>query len=140
MTLTPLESDCLARLGVSARAIETHNQKYAAKTAGPEGKTMTTERTDHVAKAKALLTRNAQFTDPDLAEISADCAGLTHATLALVEQQRIANLIALGQFRVGAEDLPHLRHLVIRPKNEYDIDSVPDIAAALGIEEVPHAV
>ncbi len=33
MTLTPLEFEALARLGVSARALETHDQAYAVKTA-----------------------------------------------------------------------------------------------------------
>jgi hypothetical protein len=45
-----------------------------------------------------------------------------HATLALVEateklaeQQRLANIIALASFRVGASDLPAMRHLIVEP-------------------------
>ena len=56
-----------------------------------------------------------------------------HATLALAEQQRIANLIALGQFRVGPDEPPPFRHLVMRLANAYDVEPTTDIAAALGI-------
>lgn len=103
-----------------------------------------TERIDHVARARVLETNawarggvhgDALIRRPEERRDMIASAQV-HATLALVEQQRIANLTALGQFRVGVDDLPHLRHLVIRPKNEYDIEAVPDIAAALGIEEV----
>lgn len=55
------------------------------------------------------------------------------ATLAFVEQQRIANLIALGQFRVGVNDLPHLRHLAVEPANEIDLQPVAEIREALGL-------
>lgn len=56
-----------------------------------------------------------------------------HATLALAEQQRIANLIALGRFRVGPDELLPFRHLVMRLASAYDVEPTPDIAAALGI-------
>lgn len=55
------------------------------------------------------------------------------ATLALVEQQRIANLIALGQFRVGVNDLPHLRHLAVAPDGEFNLQPVAEIREALGL-------
>ena len=58
---------------------------------------------------------------------------IAKALEALVEQQRIANLIALGQFRVGPGELPPFRHLVMRPANAYDVEPTADIAAALGI-------
>ena len=44
-----------------------------------------------------------------------------HATLALAEQQRIANIIALASLRIGPNDTPALRHLAIEP---HGLDSV----------------
>lgn len=89
--------------------------------------------TDHAQEAeklleplRALTAKDAAF-DLELAQV--------HATLALVEQQRIANLIALGQFRVGVTDLPHMRDLAIRPTGPDSIGPTEEIAAALGITE-----
>ncbi|MEV4735526.1 MULTISPECIES: hypothetical protein [unclassified Microbacterium] len=56
-----------------------------------------------------------------------------HATLALVEQQRIANLITLGQFRVAPDDVAHFRHIVAQPKDDYTLQVSPQIAEALGL-------
>lgn len=53
-----------------------------------------TERIDHVAATQSLL-QHAQGADPVAARVTLDAAQV-HATLALVEQQRIANLIATG--------------------------------------------
>lgn len=53
-----------------------------------------TERIDHVAATQSLL-QHAQGADPVAARVTLDAAQV-HATLALVEQQRIANLIALA--------------------------------------------
>ena len=72
-----------------------------------------------------------------------------HALLALVEQQRIANLIALGRITDNSEWLPvaEARHVLVevRPyvyqtldgtKGEDEYEALrPDIAAALGIKE-----
>lgn len=58
-------------------------------------------------------------------------AAQVHATLALAEQQRIANLIALGQFRILPSEIPYFRHLVVRPLNDDGIDIQPDLAVAL---------
>ncbi len=55
------------------------------------------------------------------------------ATVALVEQQRIANLIALGQFRVAPSDIAHFRHVVAQPKDEFSLHVSPQIAEALGL-------
>lgn len=57
---------------------------------------MSTERIDHVAEAHTALT--AAQKNPADADVIVDpwlLAAQVHATLALVEQQRIANLIAL---------------------------------------------
>lgn len=64
-----------------------------------------TERIDHAAEAikHRDYAESPGPGDPQLATnwlISAQ----VHATLALVEQQRIANLIAIGQFSHDAED------------------------------------
>lgn len=56
-----------------------------------------------------------------------------HATRLLAEQQRIANLIALGQFRVAPGDVAHFRHLVAQPLDEYSITVSPQIKEALGL-------
>ena len=55
------------------------------------------------------------------------------AKLAFVEQQRVANLIALGQFRVGVDDLPALRYLAVEPRDEYSIQPTTEIREALGL-------
>ena len=87
------------------------------------------ERIDHAAEAREWIDAAARHPGATSTAILAQA----EATLALVEQQRIANLIALGQFRVGPNELPPFRHLVMRPVNEYDVEPTTDIAAALGI-------
>ena len=87
------------------------------------------ERIDHAAEAREWIDAAARHPGA----ISTAILAQAEATLALVEQQRIANLIALGQFRVGPGELPPFRHLVMRPANAYDVEPTADIAAALGI-------
>jgi|GEM_PF-3602532 len=53
---------------------------------------MSTERIDHVAEAREML---------GVAAITQDAEVVAHALLALVEQQRIANLIAVTQMESG---------------------------------------
>lgn len=55
------------------------------------------DRIDHAAEARDTLTEVGYPASNEGAMLHA----LTHATLALVEQQRIANLIALGEECVG---------------------------------------
>ena len=92
---------------------------------------------DHVAIARERLHTAAPWLSSagrsDLGQVANILAAQADATLALVEQQRIANLIALGQFRVGPDELPPFRHLVMRPVNAYDVEPTTDIATALGI-------
>ena len=94
------------------------------------------EVSDHKKNAEWLLRRASHYRDHGEIETAKACAqaAQAEATLALVEQQRVANLIALGQFRVGVDDLPHLRHLVIEPVNEIDVAPTEEICAVLGIE------
>lgn len=54
-----------------------------------------------------------------------------NATLALVEQQRIANLIALGQFTVVPGQMPTFRHVVFDMENGEGLS--PEIRKALGL-------
>jgi hypothetical protein len=74
-----------------------------------------TERIDHATQARTLLDRWTQpqyefFTDGPNPRIERDqlAQAQVHATLALVEQQRVANLIALDrtleQYTVPADD------------------------------------
>lgn len=123
-----------------------------------------TDRIDHAAEACAHLTDvNAYENDAHSYRLSDESdraaqalahAGLSaqqaqvHAALALVEQQRIANLIALGRMTDNSEWLPvaDARHALVevRPfvyqswdgtkcEDEHEVLR-PDIAAALGIE------
>jgi hypothetical protein len=58
---------------------------------------------------------------------------LRHATLALVEQQKIANLIALGSYRVTDNQLPPFRHLVMDALGEYDVTPTATIREGLDL-------
>ena len=93
------------------------------------------ERIDPAAEARRYIS-NAGKSGALAADVPKVLASLAQAeaTLALVEQQRVANLIALGQFRVGVNDLPHLRDLAVRPNGPDSIGPTPDIAAALGLD------
>jgi hypothetical protein len=95
-------------------------------------------RIDHAANAQAFL-RSADGQAPDVATAYAACAQ-AEAVLALVEQQRIANLIALGLLQIASGlngsyapvgDGGSFRALY--PQGESS-PLAPDIAAALGIE------
>lgn len=97
--------------------------------------------TDHAAEARAQLGRIGVRLDPD-AVLAAEVAH-AHATLALAEQQRIANLIALAQARgrglseqVAADALGALAtfHVHENPDMGGWYDLRPEIARALGIE------
>lgn len=103
-------------------------------------------RIDHARKAQSALestraiTNGLPFDTLGFAQMMTAEAQV-HATLALVEQQRIANLIALAQqspvFGMDAVQDAHraLIQMVKDPEDgEYTHRVRPDIAAALGIE------
>lgn len=98
-----------------------------------------TGRIDHavIAREQLLLaSREVSANWPvQTGEYKADLIALAqaHATLALVEQQRIANLIALGSLRLGPNEYPVLRHLVIEPSGENDVAPVAAIREGLGL-------
>ena len=82
--------------------------------------------TDHTMLAEADLDTAARaIRRSDLTEVEVITATLAlaqvHATLALTEQQRLANLVALRALTGETTDSMH-----------------PDIAAALGIKAVDH--
>lgn len=89
------------------------------------------KRTDHAAEARQAIIEAGDGRNPVTA---AGSNAVAHATLALVEQQRIANLIALVALR-GNSAIPVAETLI-----ESDVDGSfvryrPDIAAALGLAE-----
>lgn len=63
-----------------------------------------TERIDHAAEARALLEKNA--TMPGIDAVVTATEAQVHATLALVAEQRIANLIAYVAKWTDDEVLP----------------------------------
>ena len=116
------------------------------------GSTMS-DRIDHAAEAVALLNLAAATQHQgDPRHLIA--ASQVHATLALVEQQRIANLAALASLAGRDEDVHEevaaaaygALNAMIRyqdvPNGHAGPDEVaalrPDIAAALGIKAVDH--
>jgi hypothetical protein len=91
------------------------------------------DRIDHVARAIELgnlATEN--WNKGSAATAAAQIAGANaHATLALVEQQRIANIIAIGTARIAPDQPPPLRALVFELAGEYDIRPTEMIREAL---------
>ena len=100
-----------------------------------------TDRIDHAALA-GQMAWDALSTSRSGAQVIAGMLAATaqvHAALALVEQQRIANLIALA----GASDSIRARQqaeeVLYQPtpiQAGIDLPLTPDIAAALGIKAV----
>ena len=93
------------------------------------------ERIDHAAKARYWLPQKGDGITPNHVAVAQ-----VHATLALVEQQRIANLIALAKpMKVISEgDMEVSVPVVEIAPEKGGMRSVrinPDIAAALGLEE-----
>ncbi len=105
---------------------------------------MTTERIDHAAEAMRCLDIPSHFirndgTSPEGGRMVAEAQ--VHATLALVEQQRIANLIALtglgGELYLASREAAEaLTRRAPDPNNPGDVGRVLrlDIAAALGVD------
>ena len=94
---------------------------------------MSAERVDHAATAHALLVAaDAHPHDPDIPVDPWTLQAQVHATLALVEQQRIANIIALGQVCIGS-DVPLFRHLVVEPVDGHGVRPTVEIREGLGL-------
>lgn len=95
---------------------------------------MTTERTDHAQEALScigLLAEIGYAADHGYRKQEYLAEAQVHATLALVEQQRIANLIALGTAETG----PY-RYLDAGRTELRSEDAFGAAAHLLGIEEV----
>lgn len=86
---------------------------------------MPPEPVDHKAEAEEIITHRASANDPH-------GLALVHATLYLAEQQRLANLIALGQFHLHGE-LPPFRHFVMHPTGEWGVQPTEEIRKGLGL-------
>ncbi|MGW9345557.1 hypothetical protein ACWGR3_28810 [Streptomyces albidoflavus] len=91
-------------------------------------------RIDHAAEAKRLAGIVVESDDPKVVtlQVVANTIGAqVHATLALVEQQRIANLIALSQgtFPNGQRYTDRIHY----PLDEYSVAMNEDIREALGL-------
>lgn len=84
-----------------------------------------TDRIDHAKEAERALAKALNENWPEFVPVAQ-----VHATLALVEQMRIANLIALRGARGG--ELREGLLFTDNPDNWGELN--PDIAAALGIE------
>lgn len=102
-----------------------------------------TDRIDHAAEARDWLDR---MPTDDAAWASACAqASQAEATLALVEQQRIANLVALSNVKLTMPGGGEATFIYAFDVDWVEIDDVstpsftlrPDIAAALGIEATP---
>ena len=99
-----------------------------------------TDRIDHAARA-AQMARDALATSRSGAQGIAGILAATaqvHATLALVEQHRIANLIALTKETFAAHEAREALGTFATAKLGEQIGLRPDIAAALGIKAVDH--
>lgn len=90
------------------------------------------ERIDHATEA---MTRVERIKPGQLAVDAQVLLGIAqvHATLALVEQQRIANVIALASLRIGPNDTPALRHLAIEPHGLDGVRPAAGIREGLGL-------
>lgn len=101
---------------------------------------MTSDRIDHAAEARRLL----DLVPASMHKDEVFAVSQVHATLALVEQQRIHNLVALAQgghgVSMGVENiaLDALRELHSSdngPWAEQTVKLRPEIREALGIDE-----
>ena len=99
-----------------------------------------TDRIDHAALA-GQMAWDALSTSRSGAQGIAGMLAATaqvHATLALVEQQRIANLVALTKNTFAAHEALEALSTLATAKLGEQIGLRPDIAAALGIEAADH--
>ena len=87
------------------------------------------ERIDHAAEAREWIDAAARHPGA----VSTAILAQAEATLALVEQQRIANEQIAEVIHHVLNELPPFRHLVMRAANAYDVEPTTDIATALGI-------
>ena len=101
-----------------------------------------TDRIDHAAEARQHIdwAHEEQSVEGSWEYSVRDYALIAQAeaTLALVEQQRIANLVALTKNTFAAHEAREALSTFATAKFGEQIGLRPDIAAALGIEAVDH--
>lgn len=101
------------------------------------------DRTDHAAEARGLLRWLEKWQgeegSTDATNIACALMAQAHATAALVEQQRIANLIALGYGHTSpsGDVMGEARRALVERTGADRHQLRPDVAAALGIEVQP---
>ena len=92
-----------------------------------------TDRIDHAAEARKHIdwAHEQQSVEGCWEDSVRDYALIAQAeaTLALAEQQKIANVIALAGLTMDGP----LRHLAVQPMGEISVQPTDDIAAALGV-------
>ncbi len=93
-----------------------------------------------VASAKRLIENGLHeyqseegFSDASMLTVALEAQ--VKATLALAEQQRIANIIALASLRIRPDQVPPLLHLAVCPVGEFGTAPKAEIADVLGIEK-----
>ena len=96
-------------------------------------------RIDHAARSRSRMekTLSSYETGEDAGAIVVALAALNDATLALVEQQRIGNLIALSKETFASHEAREALGSFATAKFGEQIGLRPDISAALGIEVAP---
>ncbi len=100
---------------------------------------MSADRPDHVAVAQAYISWAREVQHEGITERSVTGLALiaqAEATLALVEQQRIANLIALGYGHTSpsGDVVGEARRALVERRSADRHQLRPDVAGALGIE------
>ena len=95
-----------------------------------------TDRIDHAERSRRRMERTLSNyeTGEDAGAIVVALAALNDATLALVEQQRIANLIALAKETFAAHEASEALGTFATATPGERIGLRPEIAAALGIK------
>lgn len=96
--------------------------------------------TDHIAEAAAWMTEYSTIIEgeglTDATILASPLAAIAHATLALAEQQRIANLLALGQFtwsQPNTDGSPMTLTLTLDAASQ----ALNEAQTLLGVEQVP---
>lgn len=92
-----------------------------------------TNRIDHTTEALKALTGIVYAADEIQNQAGFGLEAVTHALLAIAEQQKAANIIALASLRVGPNDLPVLRHLALEALGEYGVQPSAALREALGL-------
>lgn len=87
---------------------------------------------NHKAEAERLLDEAKNNQTGSIVENSRQMQALVHATLAVAEQQRIANLIALGSYQHADGSRP-FQSFVAVPSGMYSMALDADIRDGLGL-------